>query len=147
MEGLSLLQGAFGEDGESGAPPPGPEPSSLLSELKPAAKEQPAEPTVVNLSRREMAVLRSSLPSPNKHKGKQLAEKMGIKSGPDTSTTQIGNVQFVADAAPADSAQKVRASWRFRSSVGTPTGAGRRIRLRGRRADKGDDASGSEGDE
>lgn len=38
---------------------------------------------VVSLSRREMAALRSSLPSPTKHKGRQMAEKMGIKTGED----------------------------------------------------------------
>ncbi len=36
---------------------------------------------MVTLSRREMAALRSSLPSPTKHKGRQMAETMGIKTG------------------------------------------------------------------
>ncbi|EFJ40069.1 homeodomain protein, partial [Volvox carteri f. nagariensis] len=36
---------------------------------------------VVTLSRQEMAALRSSLPSPTKHKGRQRAEEWGIKTG------------------------------------------------------------------
>jgi len=38
-------------------------------------------PLQVTVTSKQLAQLRSSLPSPNKYKGKQIAEKMGINSG------------------------------------------------------------------
>eukprot|EP00198_Chlamydomonas_reinhardtii_P010040 XP_001699377.1 predicted protein [Chlamydomonas reinhardtii] len=74
---------------------------------------------VVTLSKREMAALRSSLPSPNKYKGRQLAEKMGIKSSDSSGRSggpqiQIQDVQYVQEpeAAPEAVKQRLKASWR-----------------------------------
>ncbi|GLI60056.1 hypothetical protein VaNZ11_001908 [Volvox africanus] len=149
------LQGAFSgggdeDDGRGDISSVAPSSSSLLSELG-AAQQPHEEPTVVPLSRREMAALRSSLPSPTKHKGRQMADKLGIKTGPGAASTQIGNVQYIEEAVAApDTVDRVRASWRFRaSSTRTaaadggdeetdgsapppPSGGGRRLRLRGR---------------
>ncbi|GIL83844.1 hypothetical protein Vretimale_10864 [Volvox reticuliferus] len=145
------LQGAFSgggdEDEEGGGLSPGaPSSGSLLTGLG-ASQQQPEEPTVVPLSRREMAALRSSLPSPTKHKGRQMAEKLGIKTGPGAASTQIGNVQYIEEAVVVpDTADRVRASWRYRASTAAagggedndgselaPTSAGgRRLRLKGR---------------
>lgn len=73
-----------------------------------------AEPVVVMMSKREMAALRSSMPSPTKFKGRQMAETMGIKTGADEAVTQIGNVQFVLDTTNA--LGKMRRSWRYKAS-------------------------------
>eukprot|EP00198_Chlamydomonas_reinhardtii_P010041 XP_001699378.1 predicted protein [Chlamydomonas reinhardtii] len=85
----------------------------------PGAPQKPAEPVVVTLSKREMAALRSSLPSPNKYKGRQLAEKMGIKSSDSSGRSggpqiQIQDVQYVQEpeAAPEAVKQRLKASWR-----------------------------------
>ncbi|GIL56475.1 hypothetical protein Vafri_11831 [Volvox africanus] len=148
------LQGAFSgggdEDDEGGdISSVAPSSSSLLSELGAARQQPPEEPTVVPLSRREMAALRSSLPSPTKHKGRQMADKLGIKTGPGAASTQIGNVQYIEEAVVASgTVDRVRASWRFRASTAAagggdedadgsaapppPAAGGRRLRLRGR---------------
>ncbi|KAF5831338.1 hypothetical protein DUNSADRAFT_13277, partial [Dunaliella salina] len=55
--------------------------------------ETPQPPQQVLVSSKQLAQLRSSLPSPNKYKGKQIAEKMGINS--DGSVLQVGNIQYV----------------------------------------------------
>lgn len=141
--------------------------------LAPDAVAPPCLRQVVSLSRREMAALRSSLPSPTKHKGRQMAEKMGIKTGedlkrsgkevstfalpkrlvhwrctvwtctafaqplpgsclaflppgPDSSITQIGNLEFRTEEEAGPSArERLRASWRYRAA------GGQRLRLRG----------------
>lgn len=41
----------------------------------------PPEPRVVVVSKRELTMMRSVLPSPNKHKGRKMNEEMGIRSG------------------------------------------------------------------
>jgi len=55
--------------------------------------ETPQPPQQVVVSSKQLAQLRSSLPSPNKYKGKQIAEKMGINS--DGSVLQVGNIHYV----------------------------------------------------
>ncbi|KAG2436647.1 hypothetical protein HXX76_006175 [Chlamydomonas incerta] len=135
------VEGAFSGPEEPAAGPQ--ESASLLSMLGgnnmtpaaaaaagPVAPQKPAEPVVVTLSKREMAALRSSLPSPNKYKGRQLAEKMGIKSSDSgrsgTPQVQIQDVQYVQEpeAAPEAVKQRLKASWRYRASAGAGGGGG-----------------------
>ncbi|GFR40457.1 hypothetical protein Agub_g1015 [Astrephomene gubernaculifera] len=143
------IEGAFSSSGD-GPANDAPESSGLLGMLGGAgpgkaaekgAGQQPAEPKVVRLRPQDMAALRSSMPSPNKHKGRQRAEQLDIKTGPDSPDTQIGNIQFVVEAPAAPLRERVRASWRFRAAspaaLGAPAAAaaatgGRRLRLRGR---------------
>ncbi|KAG2424068.1 hypothetical protein HYH02_015247 [Chlamydomonas schloesseri] len=174
------VEGAFAGPEEPAAGPQ--ESASLLSMLgggnmTPAAaraagapgeqpQQKPAEPVVVTLSKREMAALRSSLPSPNKYKGRQLAEKMGIKSsggsggpggpgGPQIQV-QIQDVQYVQEpeAAPEEVRQRLKASWRYRASAGAgggaagsagpaAGGAGGRLRLRTRGGGSGGGGGGN----
>lgn len=67
-------------------------PTFALAPLALSPLPLPAPPVqVVTLSKREMAALRSSLPSPNKYKGRQLAEKMGIKSSGQEEAVPAGS--------------------------------------------------------
>lgn len=139
------IEGAFAGPEDDQGPGGGGGGVSLLSQLGPGAggkadtqqPAEPAEPTVVSLSRREMAALRSSLPSPTKHKGRQMAEKMGIKTGPDSSVTQIGNLEFrTEEQAGPSTRERLRASWRYRAA------GGQRLRLRGAAGRPGGSESG-----
>ncbi|KAG2497710.1 hypothetical protein HYH03_004447 [Edaphochlamys debaryana] len=132
----------------SAAPAPGGKESGaqggLLASLGGAAAQQPQqppEPTIIPLNAREMAALRSSLPSPNKIKGRAMAEKMGITSDADGSRIQVGTVQYVLQAptggaaAGAEAGGKVRSSWRYRAATagaGAGGAAAGGLRLRGR---------------
>jgi len=76
------------------------------------------EPKVVTVTRREMAMIKSALPSPNKFKGKKLNEEMGVTSGDNM--LQVGNTKYVLE--PEQSrARKWSAGWRHRraSAKGT----------------------------
>lgn len=48
-----------------------------------------AAPAVSRLTAKELASLRSALPSPLKHKGQKLAEELGIKAGETKATSLI----------------------------------------------------------
>lgn len=53
-------------------------PAHNLEGQQPPSSQQPE---VVTVTRREMTMIRSALPSPNKNRGKKLSEEMGIKNG------------------------------------------------------------------
>lgn len=87
-------------------------------------------PTVVTMSKRDLAALRSSLPSPRKHTGQKLAQDLGIKTGAGASTTVIGDLQFVEDEQSAQ--DKLKQAWRYREGGAGGSGSGaRRLRLKG----------------
>jgi len=52
-----------------------------LPSTEQSAQPGPSSPKVVMVTQREFALMRSSFPSPNKHKGKKLAEDMDVRSG------------------------------------------------------------------
>ncbi|MEW5317225.1 MAG: hypothetical protein WDW38_008543 [Sanguina aurantia] len=93
----------------------------LLDGLTSFAGKQAAKTAVamktVTLSTREMAQLRSSLPSPRKFKGQKNLEAQGIVTAPDSNTFTIGGVKYVCD--PEIQTGKWFNAWRHRSSQKT----------------------------
>eukprot|EP00955_Chlamydomonas_euryale_P028769 303662-Chlamydomonas_euryale.AAC.5 len=101
---------------------------------------------IVEVSRAEMALIRSALPSRRKHKGKKMEERLGIRSGPDEEhqdALQVGQVKYVEDKSGKQAA-KWRGSWRFQgATAGGPVAAPGATPRRQRRARDG----GSQSDE
>lgn len=64
----------------------------------------------MRLTRKEMAALRSSLPSPSKRLGMKLAEQLNIKQADDGNAIDIAGLQFVAN----DGSAAWRRVWRRR---------------------------------
>jgi hypothetical protein len=77
-----------------------------------AAAAAAAGPAVSRLTARELAALRSALPSPNKFKGAKLAEELGIKAGTGPEI-EISGITFVA----RDGAAAWRGAWRRRRAA------------------------------
>jgi hypothetical protein len=67
---------------------------------------------VSRLTARELAALRSALPSPKKYKGAKLAEDLGIKAGKGPEL-EISGITFVA----RDGAAAWRGAWRRRRAA------------------------------
>jgi len=91
-------------DGGGEGPAPGGGGGGGRAEQAGAAAHRPTA-----MTKRELAALRSSLPSPRKPHGAKLAESLGIKAVGDESLA-IGGVQFVA----TDGRAAWRAAWRRR---------------------------------
>uniref|UniRef100_A0A383VKY2 Homeobox domain-containing protein n=1 Tax=Tetradesmus obliquus TaxID=3088 RepID=A0A383VKY2_TETOB len=84
-----------------------------------AAAAAAAGPAVSRLTARELASLRSALPSPKKFKGAKLAEDLGIKitnankAGKGPAGLEISGISFVA----RDGAKAWRGAWRRRRAA------------------------------
>jgi hypothetical protein len=78
----------------------------------PAAAAAGGGQAVSRLTARELAALRSALPSPNKFKGAKLAEELGIKAGKGPEL-EISGITFVA----RDGAVAWRGAWRRRRAA------------------------------
>ncbi|KAI8474414.1 MAG: hypothetical protein J3K34DRAFT_493710 [Monoraphidium minutum] len=78
----------------SGAPAPGSRAAREAAAAAAAAAGGGGGPRVVGVTAREMAAIRSSLPSPRKFKGSRLAEELEIRRGGD-GAVEIGGVQYV----------------------------------------------------